>query len=169
MYFNVLVWPNHLISYHPCPLPFDRIEISILKLQGLHFVHLPKRLFQHGSPPPSSHLFLFTSLLSFNSYRLQQKDRITMVSLSLTCLASFISSILIMIPPTAAIVRIQATAPPTPAASLIMNGFSPRPTNPPGSNGVPRELLRRAAGIQFPPPDNWCGFIEGDYSQSYRF
>lgn len=88
-----------------------------------------------------------------------------MAPLSLTCLASFINSILIMIPPTTAIVRTQAAAPPTPAASLIINGFSPRPTNPPGSNGIPRELLRRA-GIQFPAPDNWCGFIEGDYGQS---
>lgn len=92
-----------------------------------------------------------------------------MALLLLTCLTSFISSILIMIPSATAVVRIQASAPPTPAASLIMNGFSPRPTNPPESNGVSRDLLRRAAGIQFPPPNNWCGFIEGDYSQSYRF
>lgn len=92
-----------------------------------------------------------------------------MALLSLTCLASLISSFLIMIPSATASVRIQAAAPPpTPAASLILNGFSPRPTNPPGSNGVPRELLRRVAGIQFPPPDNWCGFIEGDYSQSLQ-
>lgn len=82
-----------------------------------------------------------------------------------TCLPSSISSLLIMIPFAAAMVRIQAAAP-TPAASLIMNGISPRPTNPPGSNGVPRELLRRAAGIEFPPPANWCGFVDGDYGES---
>lgn len=88
-----------------------------------------------------------------------------MAPLNLTYLASFISSLLIMIPSAAAMVRIQAAAP-TPVAPLIMNGISPRPTDPPGSNGVPRELLRRAAAVPSPPPDNWCGFVEGDYGES---
>ena len=55
---------------------------------------------------------------------------------------------------------------PTPAGLMVMNGMSPRPTEPPGSNGVPRELLKRVAGIQFPPPLNWCGFVEGSYGES---
>lgn len=87
-----------------------------------------------------------------------------MAPLTLICLPSFIGSLLIMIPSAAAMVRFQAPAP-TPVASLVMNGISPRPTDPPGSNGVPRELLRRATGIQFPPPANWCGFIGGDYGE----
>lgn len=88
-----------------------------------------------------------------------------MAPLKLTFLATFIISFLIMTPSASAMVRLQA-APPTPIASLIMNGISPRPTDPPGSNGVPRELLRRATAIQFPPPPNWCGFVTGDYSES---
>lgn len=152
----------------PLPSPIDRVEISILCCRACISTTCPspRRLFQHGRHPLPSRLFLFSNP-SFNGCRIQQKVGITMALLSLTCLASLISSFLIMIPSATASVRIQAAAPPpTPAASLILNGFSPRPTNPPGSNGVPRELLRRAAGIQFPPPDNWCGFIEGDYSQS---
>ena len=82
-----------------------------------------------------------------------------------TCLATFISLFLIMTPSASAVVRLQV-APPTQIASLIMNGVSPRPTDPPGSNGVPRELLRRATAIQFPPPPNWCGFVTGDYGGS---
>lgn len=88
-----------------------------------------------------------------------------MAPLTLACLTTFISSFLIMTPSASAMVRIQV-APPTPIASLVMNGISPRPTDPPGSNGVPRELLRRAGGIQFPPPSNWCGFVQGNYSES---
>ena len=86
-----------------------------------------------------------------------------MAPLTSTRLASLISSFLILISSAAAMVRIQAAGP-TPVASLFVNGISPRPTNPPGSNGVPRELLRRKADIEFPPPANWCGFIGSDYS-----
>lgn len=45
-------------------------------------------------------------------------------------------------------------------------GMSPKPTEAPGSNGIPKELLRRQNhNYVFPPPDNWCGFINGAYSQ----
>ncbi|KAI4158788.1 MAG: hypothetical protein LQ342_007135 [Letrouitia transgressa] len=52
---------------------------------------------------------------------------------------------------------------PTPQAILADAGFSPRPTEAPGLNGIPKELLRRDDSVIFPPPANWCGFVEGDY------
>ena len=52
---------------------------------------------------------------------------------------------------------------PTPAGLIQLEGISPRPTEAPGSNGLPHELLKRA--IIFPPPANYCGFISGIYSE----
>ncbi|KAI4114414.1 MAG: hypothetical protein LQ338_008008 [Usnochroma carphineum] len=52
---------------------------------------------------------------------------------------------------------------PTPQGLLADGGVSPRPTAAPGSNGIPKELLKRQQNVAFPPPDSWCGFIEGDY------
>ncbi|KAI4134081.1 MAG: hypothetical protein LQ347_001815 [Umbilicaria vellea] len=48
-------------------------------------------------------------------------------------------------------------------------GISLRPTEAPGLNGIPKELLRRQVS-QLPstPPDNWCGFITGDPSEYPR-
>ena len=43
-------------------------------------------------------------------------------------------------------------------------GMSPRPTEAPGLNGLPKELVRRA-NVQYPPPPNWCGFVDGLYSE----
>lgn len=53
----------------------------------------------------------------------------------------------------------------TPAGLMAMNGVSPRPTQAPDWNGIPRELRKRAAPGQYlyPPPLNWCGFVSGDY------
>ncbi|KAL9608784.1 MAG: hypothetical protein Q9167_006390 [Letrouitia subvulpina] len=48
-------------------------------------------------------------------------------------------------------------------AILADAGFSPRPTEAPGLNGIPKELLGRDDSRIFPPPANWCGFVEGDY------
>ncbi|KAL8901861.1 MAG: hypothetical protein Q9207_004993 [Kuettlingeria erythrocarpa] len=52
---------------------------------------------------------------------------------------------------------------PTPQGLLADAGVSPRPTDAPGIKGIPRELRRRQQDVLFPPPDNWCGFVEGDY------
>ena len=52
----------------------------------------------------------------------------------------------------------------TPLGLMATAGMSPMPTAAPGSNGIPKELLRRQnTQYQYPPPDNWCGFVEGDY------
>ncbi|KAL8767692.1 MAG: hypothetical protein Q9209_005872 [Squamulea sp. 1 TL-2023] len=52
---------------------------------------------------------------------------------------------------------------PTPQARLFDAGVSPRPTEAPGLNGIPRELFRRQQDVIYPPPPNWCGFISGNY------
>ncbi|KAL8689414.1 MAG: hypothetical protein Q9218_004914 [Villophora microphyllina] len=52
---------------------------------------------------------------------------------------------------------------PTPQGVLAEAGWTPRPTEAPGLNGVPKELMRRQQNVIFPPPANWCGFIDGDY------
>lgn len=51
---------------------------------------------------------------------------------------------------------------PTQAGLMAMAGMSPRPTDAPGFEGIPQALRKR--NVQYPPPDNWCGFIAGDYS-----
>ncbi|KAI4107819.1 MAG: hypothetical protein LQ339_002429 [Xanthoria mediterranea] len=52
---------------------------------------------------------------------------------------------------------------PTPQAHLLQAGVSPRPTDPPGLNGIPKELVRRQQDLIYPPPQGWCGFVGGDY------
>ncbi|KAL8788981.1 MAG: hypothetical protein Q9213_001390 [Squamulea squamosa] len=52
---------------------------------------------------------------------------------------------------------------PTPQARLFDAGVSPRPTEAPGLNGIPRELFRRQQDVIYPPPPNWCGFVSGNY------
>ena len=54
---------------------------------------------------------------------------------------------------------------PTPMGLMASAGMSPRPTEAPGSNGVPIELRKRG-NVPYPPPPNWCGFVGGFYSQS---
>ena len=55
---------------------------------------------------------------------------------------------------------------PTPEAGLmVMNGMSPRPTTAPDLGSVPRELLKRALEYTS-PPQNWCGFANGEYGRS---
>ncbi|KAL9581187.1 MAG: hypothetical protein Q9212_004051 [Teloschistes hypoglaucus] len=53
---------------------------------------------------------------------------------------------------------------PTPQGILADAGWTPRPTEAPGLNGVPKELMRRQQDVIYPPPTNWCGFINGDYT-----
>ncbi|KAI4199815.1 MAG: hypothetical protein LQ350_004345 [Teloschistes chrysophthalmus] len=53
---------------------------------------------------------------------------------------------------------------PTPQRILADAGWTPRPTEAPGVNGVPKELMRRQQNVIYPPPSNWCGFINGDYA-----
>lgn len=53
----------------------------------------------------------------------------------------------------------------TPMGMMATIGFSPLPTEAPGSNGIPQELRKRQ-NVRFPPPAHWCGFIEGFYSSS---
>ena len=50
---------------------------------------------------------------------------------------------------------------PTPTGLMAQVGISLRPTEAPGLNGIPKELLVRQAGVPFPPPNNWCGFVDG--------
>lgn len=52
----------------------------------------------------------------------------------------------------------------TPMGIMATAGMSPRPTEAPGLNGLPKELVRRA-NVQYPPPPNWCGFVDGLYSE----
>ena len=52
----------------------------------------------------------------------------------------------------------------TPLGIMATAGMSPRPTEAPGLNGIPKELMRRA-DVQYPPPDNWCGFVDGLYGE----
>lgn len=54
---------------------------------------------------------------------------------------------------------------PTPQGLLDDAGVSPRPTAAPGVNHIPVELQRRQQNVLYPPPDNWCGFVEGDYGE----
>ncbi|MCJ1385118.1 hypothetical protein MMC17_008237 [Xylographa soralifera] len=51
---------------------------------------------------------------------------------------------------------------PTPTGLMAQVGISPRPTEAPGLNGIPKELLVRQGEVPFPPPNNWCGFVDGD-------
>ncbi|KAL8912369.1 MAG: hypothetical protein Q9172_007514 [Xanthocarpia lactea] len=51
----------------------------------------------------------------------------------------------------------------TPQAYFLQAGVSPRPTEAPGLNGIPKELVRRQQDLIFPPPPDWCGFISGNY------
>lgn len=52
---------------------------------------------------------------------------------------------------------------PTPMSLMATAGMSPQPTEPPGLNGIPRELRRRQNQYQYPPPPNWCGFVDSLY------
>lgn len=52
---------------------------------------------------------------------------------------------------------------PTPTGLMAQVGMSPWPTEAPGLNGIPKELLRRQQ-VPFPPPLNWCGFVNGNPS-----
>ncbi|KAL9602860.1 MAG: hypothetical protein Q9219_001555 [cf. Caloplaca sp. 3 TL-2023] len=54
---------------------------------------------------------------------------------------------------------------PSPTAQGLLDAVrvSPRPTGAPGAKDIPLELRRRQQDLLYPPPDNWCGFIEGDY------
>ena len=53
----------------------------------------------------------------------------------------------------------------TPQAYFLQAGVSPRPTEAPGLNGIPKELVRRQQDLIFPPPPDWCGFISGNYGE----
>ena len=51
---------------------------------------------------------------------------------------------------------------PTAMGLMATAGMSPKPTSAPGLNGIPKELRRRQ-NVQYPPPDSWCGFVNGVY------
>lgn len=53
---------------------------------------------------------------------------------------------------------------PTPMGLMATAGMSPRPTTAPGFNSIPPELRKRS-DVQYPPPENWCGFVDGAYSE----
>lgn len=51
----------------------------------------------------------------------------------------------------------------TPTGVMASVGMSLLPTEAPGFNGIPKELLRRqTTQLPYHPPDNWCGFVNGD-------
>ena len=77
-----------------------------------------------------------------------------MLSLSTLIVVSLLIHLAIAIP--------WAGPMPTQAGLVAMAGMSPRPTDAPGLEGIPQALRKR--DVQYPPPDNWCGFIDGDYS-----
>ena len=52
---------------------------------------------------------------------------------------------------------------PTPTGLMAEVGMSLLPTQAPGFNDIPKELLKRQQ-VPFPPPLNWCGFVNGDPS-----
>ena len=49
----------------------------------------------------------------------------------------------------------------TPIGLMATAGISPRPTEAPGLNGIPKELKPRQQALAYPPPVEWCGLIEG--------
>lgn len=49
----------------------------------------------------------------------------------------------------------------TPVGLMATAGISPRPTQGPGLDGIPRELKARQQALRYPPPDEWCGLVEG--------
>ncbi|MCJ1285545.1 hypothetical protein MMC26_004886 [Xylographa opegraphella] len=58
---------------------------------------------------------------------------------------------------------------PTPTGLMAQIGISLRPTEAPGLNGIPKELLVRQGEVPFPPPNNcynsdtpWCGTYNFD-------
>lgn len=52
---------------------------------------------------------------------------------------------------------------PTPIGLTAIASMSPRPTEAPGLNGLPKELKRQ--NVRYPPPENWCGFVAGQYGE----
>lgn len=54
----------------------------------------------------------------------------------------------------------------TPVGLMATAGNSPRPTQGPGLDGVPKELKLRQQALRYPPPNEWCGLIEGLTSES---
>ncbi|KAL8992044.1 MAG: hypothetical protein Q9169_007420 [Polycauliona sp. 2 TL-2023] len=52
---------------------------------------------------------------------------------------------------------------PTLQGHLLQARYSPRTTDAPRLNGIPRELARRQQDVIYPPPPGWCGFINDGY------
>ena len=49
----------------------------------------------------------------------------------------------------------------TPMGLMATAGISPIPTEAPGLSGIPKELKPRQNALIYPPPNNWCGLVEG--------
>lgn len=60
---------------------------------------------------------------------------------------------------------------PTPMGLMATAGMSPRPTEAPrlNLNKLPQELRRRQTNVQYPPPENWCGFVNSLYGKRNPF
>ncbi|KAA6409492.1 MAG: hypothetical protein FRX48_07046 [Lasallia pustulata] len=72
-------------------------------------------------------------------------------------------SLPLLLPFSLAMPWLEPTA--TPTGVMASVGMSLLPTEAPGLNGIPKELLRRQASqVPYPPPNNWCGFVDGDPS-----
>lgn len=56
----------------------------------------------------------------------------------------------------------------TPVGLMATAGISPRPTQAPGLDDVPKELKPRQQALMYPPPNEWCGLIEGLPSKNAR-
>jgi len=54
----------------------------------------------------------------------------------------------------------------TPVGLMATAGISPRPTQGPGLDSVPKELKPRLQALMYPPPNEWCGLVEGLTSEN---
>lgn len=54
----------------------------------------------------------------------------------------------------------------TQAGIMATDGISPVSTRAPSLNEIPVEVQKRAIQtLIYPPPPNWCGFVDGDYRE----
>lgn len=106
-----------------------------------------------GLPSPVGHIAPFTRL-----WACAANARLTMGNSSSF---SRITALLVLLHLSCAIP--WAGPAPTPTGLMPEVGISLLPTEAPGLNGVPKELLRRME-VPFPPPLNWCGFLDGNPS-----
>lgn len=107
------------------------------------------------------------SLLFYHSSRSNRMavETTMEITMALGSFFRFISLVLLLVPATGA--RYLTEGASTTSSGLMpMDGTSPRPTRAPDWNRGLNDLRRRADSIISPAPSNWCGLIDGDYSES---